>query len=631
MNLIPSRCSLALLALTLASTTLNAQSKKKLTDWLNVQTGGKQITIQVNSQAIGDAIFNPLRKTNAPAAPTPNASEPANAPASSTVATATPPPAGESVPPPASPRATSEAGSPDAVAPSPATPENSKPAEASAGWMQRISVVPLTNIQSLFEAIKAVPECRSSFVVSVDGLHCASLKRLGLTAWTVQIDGQPGPEFTKIRNDSSALFPSVEFDRVLYVAFNAASEPKLVIQNRDGSAKIYPIANEPALGTWFVDVTESLSNRRLIRKRRSLYNPDNIENRYGQKVETPVLEIQIDENGPVVGPFVDSSPVKIIFDSNQRHYLISGKSPFLQRADKASNSGYRGRPCLFRDGKQVLQDFLTELAPNVYGELQAERFITDDGHFFARYAWSPMQNQKREAIIAAHGAKGTLNGARPINYPGGINPSQQVFSPDGQRVAEVLPDGQNRGIYLDGSIIASQPASAEIQKLRFTEDSQGIDYAAGSSGQVGVFVDGQKQPVVTGMFVKGLWAGPHRGQFAAVVRNQTGAWDLVVNGRVLPLSAPGDASKNDFRPQSVSWQDCWFTADGNHVFGFCDNGFAQNAYFVDNRITRIDFAGKPLKLVKRLSATRQGDARCQMVGATQEGNYFRVEIESPLP
>ena len=522
-----------------------------------------------------------------------------------TVTTSTPP-AGLSLPPAAN------ASNPPHDANTPAQALQKYPTSGVASVpasLPRVTVVPLTDIQAIYETIQDDPTGRESFAVSSDGRHCASFKRLGLTSWTVQIDGRLGPELKGVAPSGFGdlgrkVFPTEDFSRVFYLGLDAKSEPVLVIQGHHGGSQVYPARAGNHAEAWQAEAKESLANRRLIRSRR--YEAPKLGTCY---------EVQVDENGPVLGPF--AAPGQLNFEASHQHYLLAGLLPTWIRENFIAK-----QQAFYRDGSRVCQEFLPEAKYGRTGVVGASGITSARGTYFVQI---PTGND---------GSRYILNGTNVVEHPRALGIfSQPTFSPDGAQLAAIGSVGQGSTIYLNGHAAHSQPAGVPIERLQFTHDSGGLVYSVGSPPRVAVFTDDREAfQVVNGVLVD-LRAGPHRGQFSCFVktRDRAGALELVVNGRRQDFGSTVAGRQVNYPVPS----NLWFTPDGEHVFGYWRDNQGEITFFEDSVVVKATLSGQPFVTGRLGEPVLVGDSRLCLVGMNQAvgpagGNttmFFRIEAE----
>jgi hypothetical protein len=431
----------------------------------------------------------------------------------------------------------------------------------------RFKVIPLTEVQSVYESLQNEPLCVKSFCVSRDGKHCASFKRLGLNSWIVQIDGRQGPEFTSTLKGE--VFPTDDFEQVFFWVRDMNSKENLVVQERNGSAKFYETSAPQARSkdAWVVDVDASLRHRRLIRAQPAGKNNG--------------IAFKVDDPGTVVGPFLHRSG-GLIFDSGRRHYMFSDLFE--------SEGGWQ--QAVFVDGVRVCADILKgPESPQSQSKAITQEFVSTNGAYFIR-------------VQTGNAIQDILNGRKIATYSGeDRGPETTVFSSDGQHVANVLSTGRGVEILVDGKAVYKQPVGSKISGLQFTSDGQGLLYSVTASAQQALFQDGQEITLGTEGPVENFWAGPHQGQYACLIKSPGPGLhlQLVINGRRLDYGQTADPKKKiNHAPETVG-----FSADGEHMFGFYYNALEKWVdFFADGAAARPEMAGKPGKPAKPFRAQR---------------------------
>jgi hypothetical protein len=464
----------------------------------------------------------------------------------------------------------------------------------------KVTITPLTEIFSACKEIEDDLGCSESFCVSRDGKHYATVKRLGLTEWTVVIDGVQGPVFNQMpgkenSGDSSyepAMFsnedgdgckmtsvyrgnlrdicPNDDFSSVLFTTTDQQSQPILVIQKADGSAKQYPILKDDYKNDthpWTIDIKSTYASQRLVRIHNfpdtSAQNLNHFSNR----------EIQIDDGGKVLGPFIvnnNDSDLIVRFDSSKKHYLLASFLPVLKQGKSRQYKSQQ--PTLYLDGIQIFQEQMQQM--NVYNPPSILIPGQEIGSYFARFVLSG--NVKKEIV----------NGKLLATIQDHID-ANPVVSHDWQHIAHVhfIDESTHMtGIYLDNGLRTTIPAGATVEKLQFNGDSKTLVFTVNSSPRSSVFVQGKEVSSVANGRIDKLWAGPQAGQYAALAFNLSGrTMDLFLNGQKLPFG--GKIGNQTF---SVTPEVLWFTKDGRHVFGYGRGDIGGLSYsFIDNVFTPI--------------------------------------------
>jgi hypothetical protein len=349
-------------------------------------------------------------------------------------------------------------------------------------WAQpKVTLSPLTNIQTVYDEIKTESSSAGSFRVSADGKHYAAIKRTGIKTWTMLLDGKAGPEFASIQRFNV----NSDFTSVFYLATEPATgKAVFVTQIKD---KLQKFDSSQSSDGWELVRDLSMEHVRLIEKRRT----------------STGKELRLDGKS-TFGPYFTFN---LIFDPYHNHYLL-----LVSKA--------KGRPATldlfgYLDGTECLS------APGMVPLSDADTVLRTDG----RYA----------TVISSGGGRGAgggqpqtlliLNGK--VLGPFSGHPYKLRLSPDGEHVACLNPSSANeQALLVDG---VEKARFQEFSRFAFTGDSRSVGYTASHQGTNLIGFDNQpptKDEYAGGNTLFGL----HAGEVTQLFNDNT----IVRNGQRFP-------------------------------------------------------------------------------------------------
>jgi hypothetical protein len=381
----------------------------------------------------------------------------------------------------------------------------------------RITLTPLPQIQAAYDGVKDDSICESSFQVSADGKHYVTIKRSGLKAFCVDIDGKAGGEYQAITN----LRVNSDLSTVVYTAVDKTTTKNVVEQKRDGSSRVCPI-NQP-VGNWTLSEGLSLDLVQLVYSR---IEPDPTGHNYR------IRFIRIGD-GPEIGPFPSSADSDAAFIIHRNpagsHALLMGvlRSPL--------NIAGSVKLACFLDGKEIAADFMPK--PSM-----ARQSIMGSG----LVCWDGPTAKGSYLIRSPNGI--IFNGNR-IASAEGRDFKFAMISPDELHSAYAAQIGTQWRVLYDGKPLPGNYAS--ITEMKFSGDSRSLLFAEEYANKTAVYADGQ-QIAVENNGVSLLIAGPTSTRYAYLARDEHSMNVLVRNGSRTPLKGMDISSLR-------------FSSDGKHV------------------------------------------------------------------